>query len=432
MPVVIEMKENETAKLENQPMLRRKVCRYPNCSIWAASPWVSAVSRLIFSLMWSAPSGVRAQAFLRTFLRYLMNPLDLGSSGHQPAPVDVDHGSGHETGVIAQQEPRHPGDVDRLPDALDQRPPHEVLHDLRGTGYLSREAGLHGPRVDAVHPDVVRRELERDALGEHLDAALRGAVVHLAVFTAGRDDLALHGAEVDDRPAVLLTDHFLGERLSAEKLALQVDIDNAVPLLLRQLQEWRHGDHAGVVDQVVQPAKPHDCGGNERLHLGLAGHVGVHVQRVRALLDQFLRRGFPLVVEDVRRDHRHALFGQVTSDAPPDAGRGPRHDGDSLHVSPPFQLCRGRDDRPSGASAGCSIRPPLMCLSGRSYEQTRLNEHVEPERPQRQEQGKRLAQDSGSSPAWYRPRMVRRARRASSRVAGDRTADCRWMSAMVS
>src|SRR6202044_1843707 len=36
-----------------------------------------------------------------------------GSSRHQPAPVDVDHGPRHETGVIAQQEPRHPGDVDR-------------------------------------------------------------------------------------------------------------------------------------------------------------------------------------------------------------------------------------------------------------------------------------------------------------------------------
>src|SRR5580693_5735734 len=254
MPVVIEMKENETAKLENQPMLRRKVWRYPNCSIWAASPWALGLSRLILWLIWSTPCGYG--------LRRSSGPSCANcassscvlwvSSGHQPAPVDVDHGAGHETGVIAQQEPRDPGNVDRLADALDQRPAHEVLHDLRRTGDLSREIGLDGPRVDAVHPDVVRRQLERDALGEHLHAALRGAVMHLAVFTAGRDDLAFDGAEVDDRPAVQLTDHFLGERLSAEKLALQVDIDNAVPLLLRQLQEWRHGDHAGVVDQVVQ------------------------------------------------------------------------------------------------------------------------------------------------------------------------------------
>src|SRR5580693_1917755 len=55
MPVVIEMNENETAKLENQPMLRRKVCRYPNRWTWAASSRVSAPSSRVLWLIWSTP-----------------------------------------------------------------------------------------------------------------------------------------------------------------------------------------------------------------------------------------------------------------------------------------------------------------------------------------------------------------------------------------
>src|SRR5580704_12007337 len=98
MPVVIEMKENETAKLENQPMLRRKVCRYPNCSIWAASSWASALSRLVLWLMWSAPWGVTGSGVPPDLPALTALPRRVpsgGPSGHQPAPVDVDHGSGH-------------------------------------------------------------------------------------------------------------------------------------------------------------------------------------------------------------------------------------------------------------------------------------------------------------------------------------------------
>ena len=181
--------------------------------------------------------------------------------------------------------------------------------------HLVEDRGARRGRRDAVHRDVVARQLLAERLGQRDDAGLRrriGDRVRIALLAGDRGD-------VDDA-AVVLRDHQRHHGAAAEELAVEVDAHHLRPGLRRILpgRHVRPGD-AGVVDQDVDAA--------ERLHGGVA-------------------RGFDLgELGDVDRDGdrpcracraRRAVFVGELAVAIPDRDRG-------------AGLEQPRDDRPADA-----------------------------------------------------------------------------------
>ncbi len=87
-------------------------------------------------------------------------------------------------------------------------------------------------------------------LGELDDAALAGAI--------GGPQLPPHkahlGADIDDL-SLALRDHHLTDLLGAEEQAFQIDIHEAIPMLLGDLQSWLRDVDACVAYKDVNPAK---------------------------------------------------------------------------------------------------------------------------------------------------------------------------------
>src|SRR5205823_8394538 len=97
--------------------------------------------------------------------------------------------------------------------------------------------------------DAVRGELEGHRARHRDDAALAGRIVHAAWLAAHR-----RRGEIDDRSASAACDHGPGRRLSTEARALEVDVQDVVPLALGELEERRSRVDAGVVDEHVEGA----------------------------------------------------------------------------------------------------------------------------------------------------------------------------------
>ena len=113
-------------------------------------------------------------------------------------------------------------------------------------------------RHHAVRGDAVALQGVRGAPGEAEDPGLRGRV--------GRDvgHAVERAAREEDEAARALRDHHLGRGLRAREVALEVDVDDVVPLLFADLpQVLRHRD-AGCARDRVEPAERVDRG----LHRG--------------------------------------------------------------------------------------------------------------------------------------------------------------------
>ena len=221
---------------------------------------------------------------------------------------------------------------------------HDVVDDLlageaarlHGVGDLPLdERRPHIAGADAVDGDAVRRELERHGLGEAGDAVLGRDVGGLegrggeGMRRGGRDDAA---------PAAPL--HAGHRRPDGVEGGRQVDGDDLVPLLGRELLDRRHVLDAGIVDEDVD--RPEGC-------LGLPDHAGDlvrlrHVGRRMDGLDAELGldaapRALDLArIAEAVEDHVGAFFGHGPGDGEADAAGRAGHDrgfGAKHHREPP-------------------------------------------------------------------------------------------------
>ena len=162
-------------------------------------------------------------------------------------------------------------------------------------GGRQREPGP-GRGRDGVGADAVAGQLLRADLGERGDAGLGGAVVRLA----GVGEQARRGRRVDDRGVDGLAGLGLlppvgGRPAGGDEVALHVDLDDRVPLLLGHVDEHPVAQDAGVVDQHVEVAEGLDGAVDEALAALPVGDVVAVGDGLAAhgldLLDDLLRGG---------------------------------------------------------------------------------------------------------------------------------------------
>lgn len=121
-----------------------------------------------------------------------------------------------------------------------------------------------------VDPDVVGGPLAGEIFGEVVHGRLAGGVGE----DAGEGDDAGHGAEVDDGAAFASLNEVAAENLAAEEDALVIDGEDAVALLLGDVEDGGGGVDAGSVDDDVHPAGAGEDGGEEGFEAGLGAGFG--------------------------------------------------------------------------------------------------------------------------------------------------------------
>ena len=180
-------------------------------------------------------------------------------------------------------------------------------------------------------------------------------------------------ADDDDRPAVAGLDHRGHRRADGAPRAVQVDVDDGVPLLFGHLEHPAPAQHPGVGHHDVEPAELLDAVGHHLLQRGQVADVdlaGQHLaagglhrpDRLGQLFGGAERIGDGLRdrAADVDRDDVGALAGQPDRVRPALTARGP---GNECHS--PFQgaaRCRHRcsfreaADQANSRTGTCSSR----------------------------------------------------------------------------
>src|SRR3546814_9038230 len=69
--------------------------------------------------------------------------------------------------------------------------------------------------------------------------------------------------EIDDRPALFL--QMFGAGTDRREIALQIDREDDVEILLAHLGDAARADDAGIVDQIIEPAERLDGAVDDRL-----------------------------------------------------------------------------------------------------------------------------------------------------------------------
>src|SRR5207249_3346760 len=177
-------------------------------------------------------------------------------------------------GDVARRRAREPGDDRRYPARM--QPRLLLLAALADTEVFGEPR--ERPRSDRVHGNAVAGELPRRDDRERGDARLGGAVVRLPGVPVD----TRYGGRVDetrtDRLALLRAVAPVGRRMvGRSERALEVDLDDSVPLALGHVHEHAVAEDARVVYQHVEAAERRD-----RLldHLLRSGEIA-DVTRVR-------------------------------------------------------------------------------------------------------------------------------------------------------
>ena len=144
-------------------------------------------------------------------------------------------------------------------------------------------------RRDHVGRDVVLLALDGEHVGQTDEAHLRGAVVRLAEVA---EDAG--GRRGEDDAAVLPLLHHAERGLRDVERALQVDVEDDLEVLRRELRERLVAQDAGVVDDDVDASEAVDRGLDDRLAaLGRRDRVVVGDRLAAGRLDLLARRSRP-------------------------------------------------------------------------------------------------------------------------------------------
>ena len=129
--------------------------------------------------------------------------------------------------------------------------------------------------MNAVDADALRRHLRGHVAGQRLEAELRRRVMRAAREHFRR----LDRSDVHDRRLPLFARRRAAEHLRAQPGAAKVDVDEAGPLIVGQLEERHDRLDAGVVDEDVDRPELVPDALEHRLDLRAARHVGLHRHR---------------------------------------------------------------------------------------------------------------------------------------------------------
>ncbi len=111
------------------------------------------------------------------------------------------------------------------------------------------------PGRTPVDANAFRRDLAGEADGKRVDGALGGGIVDILARAA---EHGRHGGNIDDGTAApAVTDRHAPDRLGgAADLADHIDGEHPLqPVARHVFHTGRAVDHAGIVDQAVQPAE---------------------------------------------------------------------------------------------------------------------------------------------------------------------------------
>eukprot|EP01022_Parablepharisma_sp_SALTPOND_P019609 TRINITY_DN3382_c0_g1_i1.p3 TRINITY_DN3382_c0_g1~~TRINITY_DN3382_c0_g1_i1.p3 ORF type:complete len:271 (+),score=108.16 TRINITY_DN3382_c0_g1_i1:336-1148(+) len=233
---------------------------------------------------------------------------------HTATTVDLDAHAGDELGFIRAQVEAGVGDVFGRGEAAHGDGGDELLAVFRGVGHaheFSQETRGRDHRVDAVHADLVRTQFGGHGLAGGDDRTLAAVVPGQARARAH----AGGGGDVDEGTAADLAE--VGhEGLGREEDALDVDRIDAIELLFFHFQ---HGavavGGASVVDDDVELAELRQGGGQQLVHVGALGDVGLGKDRLAAGLFDLLDHAQAAGLADVGHDHGRAFAGIGLGDA---------------------------------------------------------------------------------------------------------------------
>mmetsp|Transcript_1345 Transcript_1345/g.4150 ORF Transcript_1345/g.4150 Transcript_1345/m.4150 type:complete len:362 (+) Transcript_1345:1-1086(+) len=273
------------------------------------------------------------------------------ASADGDAAVDVDAVAGDVVGGrVEGEELDEPGHLLGLPKPARGDAFHDLGDDLlvEHVSHVGRdEAGRHG-----VAGHAARRQLLGHRHSHRDDASLCRRVVCLARVANLADD----GGDVDDAPLARLA-HGLGRRLRGVKDAVQVGVDDVLPLLLLHAQDERVARDARVVHEHTHRIVERIRGGLEqRVDPFGRRHVCLHRHAVAAepldLLHHRLgsRRGGGVV------DHHAApLFAQAECDGAAEAAGAAGDDADRA-IGRHLDRAARREALMRGEAAGAAER----------------------------------------------------------------------------
>jgi len=210
---------------------------------------------------------------------------------------------------------------------------------------LAEQRRIHAARRNRADADAVRRELERGALGHHVD----GRLAHVVGEGELRRHPAVDRARVDDHSPLAERDEFAARGNDSVIDAFLVHGGDPVEMLCRIVLEERDRlADTGVVHHDVERTEPLHRRIDQCLHLVVARHVGHDAQHRSRVLS---RQTLELRGAEVRGHHSGPFCNERADDGSADAAARAREhcnlavESHGLHPVPENEFHSGSLDR---------------------------------------------------------------------------------------
>src|SRR5689334_3682880 len=270
----------------------------------------------------STPSCSMMISFTFSSTDFAMNPLRMGKSEawlHVEAAVDVEDLPRHVRGPVSGQESYHFRYLASRSDALERHLRQQRL--ARVCRQRRRHVGLDQSRRDGVDEDPPVRQLPRRRFRQSDQARLRRRVIGLASVAHGTG----RRRDVDDAPAGLRAHHRFAGGAGHEKGALQIRLEDAIPVLVLHPEHEPVAGDAGVVHEHVDPAESLARRLDQPLGILSPGHVGHEARGLRAIVRELLHGEAEPVGIATGDDDARAVPDHPRGDGEADAARAARH-----------------------------------------------------------------------------------------------------------